>query len=718
MLNNQLVNWIDDFFSEGNGWDLDKIKNGEGYAAELQLKLEDLVRPALQGKLPVILPRLTSETELFFYVVTESSRQLEEMKNIVKAYLGEIHVKIDPRIYTDSVESNEKAILKCFPHGFLKLQIPVELNKNKPAVNDVMSTLCALINQYHSRPLIYAVIQRPLGRILRDFFIACNHRKGSAANELYQELKRHHRLTARNLLSIEIQALAAANKWQAILNHQRLPDIVNGVIPTTIIEILIEAVNRTILNSLKPSDYVLTKLQSELLFLSGLFQKPIEIDTTIQQVAFWKTWAIGAGALGYGRVFELIPSEILGEDWIAELRDWSGFTSLPISPFLDNSSDLSRLIESKPSIENAYQLIKESFMASNKDGVAIYQCISSYPEEIISEIANHETANDLLRALYDQYEEKKVVENWHDWLKILLSDPESKSILDIAIENNITWKSSEWDENKVSLLLGQLSNHKNTIVFRNVIPILYSWLSKKDICTSSNFIEQIILILASDNVHSIQDLLLMTDLIYSLISVPHTEQQYIDALDGLELCWDRVSSIRCLDYILETVDVLLDNVCANIQTRIKVWNSIQKFCISNWQRLSEQQHLFVIQFGKEITSTSNQFPPLKIKDKDDLDYIDLNGKRLAIYTLTEGAGRRAKTIIMKLYPQLDVRLNHDTAASDALINLANTADYFIFASRSAAHQAFYPVTKKRSDILYPEGKGSTSIVSAFIKAVA
>ena len=73
---------------------------------------------------------------------------------------------------------------------------------------------------------------------------------------------------------------------------------------------------------------------------------------------------------------------------------------------------------------------------------------------------------------------------------------------------------------------------------------------------------------------------------------------------------------------------------------------------------------------------------------------------------------------MKLYPQLDVRLNHDTAASDALINLANTADYFIFASRSAAHQAFYPVTKKRSDILYPEGKGSTSIVSAFIKAVA
>lgn len=290
--------------------------------------------------------------------------------------------------------------------------------------------------------------------------------------------------------------------------------------------------------------------------------------------------------------------------------------------------------------------------------------------------------------------------------------------MDIAIENNITWKSSEWDENKVSLLLGQLSNHKNTIVFRNVIPILYSWLSKKDICTSSNFIEQIILILASDNVHSIQDLLLMTDLIYSLISVPHTEQQYIDALDGLELCWDRVSSIRCLDYILETVDVLLDNVCANIQTRIKVWNNIQKFCISNWQRLSEQQHLFVIQFGKEITSTSNQFPPLKIKDKDDLDYVDLNGKRLAIYTLTEGAGRRAKTIIMKLYPQLDVRLNHDTAASDALINLANTADYFIFASRSAAHQAFYPVTKKRSDILYPEGKGSTSIVSAFIKAVA
>ncbi len=96
----------------------------------------------------------------------------------------------------------------------------------------------------------------------------------------------------------------------------------------------------------------------------------------------------------------------------------------------------------------------------------------------------------------------------------------------------------------------------------------------------------------------------------------------------------------------------------------------------------------------------------------------MTGKKLAIYTLTEGAGRRAKIILTGLFPQLDIRLNHDTSATDALLNLASTADYFIFASRSAAHQAFYPVTRKRNDILYPEGKGSSSIISAFINALS
>jgi hypothetical protein len=709
--------WIDSFFAEGNLWELDKIKIGDGYPAELQLHLEALVRPALQDKFPVILPRLTKKKEIIFYALADNSRQLEEIRNVVKAYLGKVHVQIDPRIYKQSVDSIENAALERFPHGFFKLNIPFALNGNKPVVYEVMKTLCSLIEKYHNRPLIYATVQRPTGRILRDFFIACSHKKGDEAKEYYQELKAHNKLTSRNLFSIELQALAAANKWQSILDHPMLPDIIYGGVPSYIVEILLEAINRTVLFSDSPNDYALAKVRMDLQFLHSLFVRPIEISNTKQQINNWKIWAIGATALGYARVFELVPTDIIDREWLRKLEQWAGFSSTPVVEAKEITSDLDKLLNSEPSVEIAFELLKESFMASINDGIAIYQRLSAYPEHIIGEIVNHSSANHLLKTLYHQYAEKKVVENWKAWLNLLLADSDPKALLQIAIENNNDWTSEEWEEDEVISLLNQLSNHKNAIVFRDVIPILQEWICKNSLVPSSRFIEQILFILATDDVFSVQDLLLMSDLIYSLINVAHTEQQYLDAIEGLDLCWDRVKSAKSLNYVLETIDILLDNVCANTQARINIWNAIQQFCISNWQRLSEQQQLIAIQFGKEITTTSNQFPSLKTKESNEIANINMTGKRLAIYTLTEGAGRRAKTILAQLFPELDIRVNHDKSATDTLINLASTADYFIFASKSAAHQAFYPVTKKRSDILYPDGKGSSSIVGAFINAL-
>ena len=713
-----MSNWVESFFSKENLWDLEKIKSGDGYTTELQLHLESLVRPALQDKFPVILPKLSEDKSLFFYALAEDSRQLEEIKNVTKAYLGNVHVQLDPIIHIDSDDSIEQAILKDFPHGFFKLNIPFSLNENKPVVYEVMETLSSLIEQYHNRPLIYGTVQRPTGRILRDFFIACSHKKGDDANEYYEELKTHNKLTSRNLFSIELQALAAGNKWQTIINHPMLPDFINGGIQSYIAELLLEAINKTILLSNSPSDYVVTRLEADLMLLRGLFLRPIEISVTMEQAYAWKIWAIGAAALGYARVVEHLPTDIVDGEWVDELESWAGFSSPPVIEIQENISDLKKLLDSKPSVDVAFKLLKESSMASNNDGTAIYQCISAYPEDIVNEIENHSQANNLLQALNSQYGENEIIESWQEWLNILITDSDPHALLQIAIDNNNDWTGEQWKEDKVLSLLEQLSDHKNVVIFRDVIPILQEWFRKKNVIPSSGFIEQILFMLAADDVFSANDLLLTSDLIYSLINTAHTEEQYKEAIDGLEMCWDSVKSINSLDYILETVDILLDNVCANTQSRINIWNKIQQFCISNWQRLNDQQHLIAIQVAKEIISSSEQFPPLKTKDSDEETNVDLTGKRLAIYTLTEGAGRRAKAIIMQLFPDLDVHVNHDKSATSSLINLAKTADYFIFSSKSAAHQAFYPVTKERNDILYPTGKGSSSIVSSFVNALA
>jgi hypothetical protein len=97
--------------------------------------------------------------------------------------------------------------------------------------------------------------------------------------------------------------------------------------------------------------------------------------------------------------------------------------------------------------------------------------------------------------------------------------------------------------------------------------------------------------------------------------------------------------------------------------------------------------------------------------------VDLRNKMLAIYTLTEGAGRRAKNVLSEDYPGLEIRLNHDKKATSELMNIAKTADYFVFSAKSAAHQAFYPVANIRKDLIYPAGKGASSIVRCFKNAL-
>ena len=71
-------------------------------------------------------------------------------------------------------------------------------------------------------------------------------------------------------------------------------------------------------------------------------------------------------------------------------------------------------------------------------------------------------------------------------------------------------------------------------------------------------------------------------------------------------------------------------------------------------------------------------------------------------------------MLENLFPGLIVEVNHDHVATDALITLAQKAEYFIFAAKSAKHQAFFPVKRIREDLIYPKGKGASSIVREFM----
>jgi hypothetical protein len=322
------------------------------------------------------------------------------------------------------------------------------------------------------------------------------------------------------------------------------------------------------------------------------------------------------------------------------------------------------------------------------------------------------------RSLKNEYTTASEVDSWSSWLSALIDEASNTMPLSAVVEHCRNWDTDQWAEEVVTEQLYALADSESSSIVRNVVPVLRQWLLDRSVGMSADLIEQIMLVLSVDDVFSTQDLALFAELVSDLVNVAHTEKQYADAVSSIENCWKRVKSVNSLEHGLEIMDVLLDSVCANEQARLGYWNLLQEFCIANWDRLTQDQQLIVIRISDTAIGVSSQFPNIRVpEDEDTSRQIDLSEKKLAIYTLTEGAAKRASAVLADLFPGMTIKLNHDKTATDALVNLARTADYFVFASRSAAHQAFYPVTKARDDILYPTGKGSSSIVRCFIDAI-
>ena len=322
-----------------------------------------------------------------------------------------------------------------------------------------------------------------------------------------------------------------------------------------------------------------------------------------------------------------------------------------------------------------------------------------------------------MTSLETEFVSAQGVNSCSDWLASLVNDAKQGQAVDAIAELCAYWGSETWDEEDVTNGLFGLADSDQVSEVRNVLPILFEWTRERHIEISAPFISAISVILSSDEAFSIQDLGLFSELLEAQIQVAHNTSEYEDLVHAAMICWDRVQSVSALDAAREIMDTLLDGVCASQQKRLEYWNSLQSFCIGSWKRLSVRQQLLVRSCAEDATQAVSQFPAIEELDNEKPNpSVDLSGKKLAIYTLTEGAARRAAAVIQKLFPELEIKLNHDKTATDSLVNLAKTVDYFVFASRSATHQAFYPVTKAREEVLYPNGKGSSSIVRCVVDA--
>jgi hypothetical protein len=486
-----------------------------------------------------------------------------------------------------------------------------------------------------------------------------------------------------------------------------------GRIPASIAKVVLDAIGHLVLTSDNLEEQDVETVRQSVEKFGGLFLSEPDLLKEYH-ASNWRTWSIGAAALGNSRVLGESALRALGKDWIDSVADWAKL----IRPEKEEVDRLAIALRAEPSFKAVLSLLRLSLAASNREGLAIYKRLSEYPIATLEQIHTHRSLNNAWSSLKTEYASPADTSTWSLWLDSLIERSDKSVSIDSISDLCKYWEPAEWNENEVTIRLYALADTDRISMVREVVPILRAWLRESQIIVSAPFIEAVAVILSSDEVYSVQDLAIYSDLIDDLTEAPHTESQYSDLVYAAKRCWERVQSVNSVELALEIMDILLDNVCASDQARLEFWMALQNFCIANWSRFPRTQQLVIVQSAKDATTSTDQFPPFSEERTADARQVpDLSKKRLAIYTLTEGAARRAGAAIKQIFPQLEIKLNHDKSATAGLVNLAKTADYFVFASRSAAHQAFYPVTKERDDILYPAGKGSSSIVRCFLEAI-
>ncbi len=121
---------------------------------------------------------------------------------------------------------------------------------------------------------------------------------------------------------------------------------------------------------------------------------------------------------------------------------------------------------------------------------------------------------------------------------------------------------------------------------------------------------------------------------------------------------------------------------------------------------------------RRVAAVAN-WPPLSESSASPCDAvtspINLSGKVIALYTLTESAGRQAVEVLEEAFPGVRVELCADHVCTLRLRALARDADLFVLAAASAKHAATDCVQRHRPPslpLVYASGRGASSMVRA------
>ncbi|MBF0097671.1 MAG: hypothetical protein HQM05_10090 [Magnetococcales bacterium] len=707
--------------------------------------------------IPLVLPHRNQHGSVIWYGVAQTPQAALGLAEDLAGHIGQSYGGFSgqPHIL-DLTNKTEAALAAMFVDPIFR--ICPSTAKDETKIRRSIFLYCGLVGR---RPPASRLAARSLGALRSRFDRAILAGNESAAQRLFDEILATGRLSWDNLLYLRIRLYAGLGMWSQIAGDiGLLQEASHLVLPARVRADLVEALYRIHAEPWEETDDAVRALAAFRPVGMGRFRALFATRQGLASPRVVKAFLLFT-------LLRTVPDSNQLDELCALLPE-STPDETSFSVALRNLADEHRKAPvSGPNIENANQayddlnydlalnlyaalpisryiigrllacanMIRKPYAAQVAlaavdawpEGV---QNLPSHVKNVVAELrvliasltTNTETTDN---AIPVAGKSAYIPSDWLSWARWLASGAHPEQARRLLDEYSVVWSVDALREDPKAIIelaniLGNASGAAAQVV-QLAFPRLFEIFiigSDKPIPACKPLYATLLTMLAMAESLSHDDLELARMLAVAMLEVGVEPKEYINIVQDLEELLERQVSLATLDWALDMAEVLAINRAPQPELQLSFIMKVLNIGHSRLHRLVVAQMGMLRCLYQDIGIVP---PPELVSCIEEgnglIRAMDLGGRNIAIYTLTETVGRRVMTMLRHLFPTVEVSLNSDLTCSNRLANLARRSDIFVFAWRSSKHAAYYCVKDNRPinmPMLLPRGKGSASILRELV----
>ena len=169
---------------------------------------------------PVLLPRVKADSNcqprLFWYAIAFNPAQSEQLRSELWAFVGPVGNDFQRRCADFQDQDDAESILRSWSGGPWIYRFEVIDNSRKEWIRNSLRRLRFI---WTKRPIGIQTRFRTTEELLRNFHSSLVNGEESSSELWLQELRDGGRLSAENLLFLQVERLAAFERWDDLLLH-------------------------------------------------------------------------------------------------------------------------------------------------------------------------------------------------------------------------------------------------------------------------------------------------------------------------------------------------------------------------------------------------------------------------------------------------------------------------------------------------------------------